>query len=89
MCLLPQVALPFHGRIAKELLEREPLLERHWPLKVLHLHVSANTHSAETQPWEVITKLEVHSQLGQDCKDLKMSPAKIKTVVPCHACDPY
>ena len=43
------------------------------------------THSAETQPWEVITKLEVHSQLGQDCKDLKMSPAKIKTVVtmPC------
>ena len=29
------------------------------------------THSAETQPWEVITKLEVHSQLGQDCKDLK------------------
>ena len=57
MCLLPQVALPFHGRIAKELLEREPLLERHWPLKVLHLHVSANTDDID--PFAVLRNSEV------------------------------
>ena len=47
MRYLPQVALLTDGGLAQELLQCEPLLERHWPFEMIHLDISANAYDID------------------------------------------